>query len=389
MPALPLKTRRRLLITLAFWLVGLAPFIAAQQLPIKSDTTAEGLAHNGINRIVKDSRGFLWFCTGEGLSRFDGYSFTNYGVEQGLPHHTVTDFLETRAGEFWLATWGGLVRFNTQGAPSGHVVYANEAVTPAPMFTVFVPEDEHRYARAATTLLESRDGTIWCGTRKRLYRLERRGGRFELLLIDIGVQSLKQAEVTDLLEDRYGSLWIATLSYGLFRRWPDGSAALYTYRDGLPENYNIHNLLEDHQGRLWVATRASGFYRLTVDESHAPPVVAEAYSQQNGLPTDWVFQLNEASDHRFWVATNKGLVEFFPNGDGQGHRFRTWTRRNGLSYQEIDALGEDTGGNLWLGTGSVGAMKLARNGFVTYGREEGIITVHAVFEDPAGGICFR
>jgi ligand-binding sensor domain-containing protein len=43
----------------------------AQQLPIKTYTTADGLSHNSINRIVKDSRGFLWFCTGEGLSRFD------------------------------------------------------------------------------------------------------------------------------------------------------------------------------------------------------------------------------------------------------------------------------------------------------------------------------
>jgi hypothetical protein len=32
-----------------------------------------------------DSRGFLWFCTNEGLSRFDGYGFTNYSTDQGLP----------------------------------------------------------------------------------------------------------------------------------------------------------------------------------------------------------------------------------------------------------------------------------------------------------------
>jgi len=58
---------------------------------------------------VRDSRGFLWFCTQEGLSRFDGYSFTNYGVDQGLPHPTVNDFLETRNGELWVGTNGGLV----------------------------------------------------------------------------------------------------------------------------------------------------------------------------------------------------------------------------------------------------------------------------------------
>ena len=83
--------------------------VRAELLPLKAYTVAEGLAHNEINRIVRDSRGFLWFCTGEGLSRFDGYSFTNYTTDHGLPHRNVTNFLETREGEFWLGTNGGLV----------------------------------------------------------------------------------------------------------------------------------------------------------------------------------------------------------------------------------------------------------------------------------------
>src|SRR6266481_416060 len=99
----------RLLITL---LLAMPSSANAERLPIKTYTTTDGLASDGVNRIVRDSRGFLWFCTSEGLSRFDGYSFTNYGTEQGLPHTTVNDLLETRGGELWVATNGGLVRFN-------------------------------------------------------------------------------------------------------------------------------------------------------------------------------------------------------------------------------------------------------------------------------------
>ena len=64
----------------------LAPsLLDASRLPIKTYTTADGLARDYITCIEQDSRGFLWFCTAEGLSRFDGYQFTNYRVEQGLP----------------------------------------------------------------------------------------------------------------------------------------------------------------------------------------------------------------------------------------------------------------------------------------------------------------
>ena len=72
-------------------LLLLIPCIAhAEKLPLRSYTVADGLANNQINKIVRDSRGFLWFCTAEGLSRFDGYQFTNYGTKEGLPHTVVT-----------------------------------------------------------------------------------------------------------------------------------------------------------------------------------------------------------------------------------------------------------------------------------------------------------
>src|SRR5678815_1507314 len=53
----------------------------AEQLPIRTYTTADGLARDRIYKIVSDPSGFLWFCTYDGLSRFDGYEFVNYSVE--------------------------------------------------------------------------------------------------------------------------------------------------------------------------------------------------------------------------------------------------------------------------------------------------------------------
>ncbi|MBI1764828.1 MAG: hypothetical protein HYR56_25740 [Acidobacteria bacterium] len=233
---------------LASWLVAMTVTAAAQHLPIKSYTTSDGLAHNTVNRIVKDSRGFLWSCTEDGLSRFDGYSFTNYSMEQGLPHRVVRDFVETRSGEFWLATHGGLVRFNPQGTPVNRVINANEAITPAPMFTVVFPEDSDRLARATIVLLESRDGTLWCGTAKALYRLERHNGRYELVNSSpLAGGGRKEMEVFDLLEDRRGALRVGTNDRGLFRRLPDGRMQHFTERDGLPDR-NINDLFEDHQG---------------------------------------------------------------------------------------------------------------------------------------------
>jgi ligand-binding sensor domain-containing protein len=80
----------------------------AERPPLKAYTTADGLAHDSVNRTVRDSRGFLWFCTAEGLSRFDGYRFKSYTQDQGLPHRNVNDLLETRAGVYLVATSAGV-----------------------------------------------------------------------------------------------------------------------------------------------------------------------------------------------------------------------------------------------------------------------------------------
>ena len=245
----------------------------AERLPIKTYTAADGLAHNNVTRIVKDSRGFLWFCTAGGLSRFDGYTFTNFGTAQGLPHSFVNDLLETRGGEYWVATNGGLVHFDPKGRPGSGVVYENDATTPAPMFTVVVPDDGNRRGGAINVLREGRDGTIWAGTDNGLYRLEQTNGRRSLRPIEIGLPSdyPEQRVIADVVEDARGSLWIATPS-GLYRRWPDGTAARYTARDGLPGEH-LSDVLEDHEGRLWVATRLNGFFGFSADATHSAPVV--------------------------------------------------------------------------------------------------------------------
>ena len=119
-------------------------------------------------------------------------------------------------------------------------------------------------------LREGRDGTIWVGTRKGLYRVETTGGGPALRAVDIGLahQPLDQREIAGVTEDRFHTLWIAAPG-ALYRRWPDGSVARYTTRDGLPGK-EFQNVYEDRAGHFWVATRDAGFVGFEADGSHTP-----------------------------------------------------------------------------------------------------------------------
>src|SRR5438128_2244138 len=266
------------------WALGLLLVVSqitrAERLPIKTYTTADGLAHNVVNRIVHDSRGFLWFCTREGLSRFDGYSFTNYCIEQGLPSAIVNDLLETREGAYWVATAGGICEFNPLGKPQA-IIKNQSPITDHrhptnPMFSVYFSSNDSR-SKYVLSLLQDRSGVIWCGTGNGLYRVNAVAGEVTISPVDLGIPDYLESRIIDsLLEDRRGALWIGSHS-GLYRRWPDGRVEAYAIRDGLPDNF-IHSLLEDREGRIWVGTRAGALCRLVPDPSPRRNIVARAYS---------------------------------------------------------------------------------------------------------------
>ncbi len=226
-----LKLWRLTVAASVFLLFAVFP-ISAEQLPIKIFTTTDGLAQNTINRIVRDSRGFLWFCTGDGLSRYDGHSFVTLGVAHGLPHRRVYDLLETRSGEYWIATGGGLCLFNPKGEPTAYPTAF------LPRFTVFQPGIEER-SKAVTRLWQGRAGTVWCGTQRGLFRVDVADKQVRLMPIDVGMplQFPEVGWIYDLHTDSFGRLWIASSDGGLARLdEPDAERPafrIYTTADGL------------------------------------------------------------------------------------------------------------------------------------------------------------
>jgi ligand-binding sensor domain-containing protein/two-component sensor histidine kinase len=350
----------------------LAPGLArAEQLPIKTYTTADGLANDSINQIVRDSRGFLWFCTADGLSRFDGYEFTNYTTDQGLPHRWVSDLLETRDGSYWIATGGGVSRFNQKGAP---------------LFTTFHPsEDEASWH--VEVLVEDRDGVIWCGTHRGLYRLADATGRPQFQFVEMGMPTTPESDfVQAILADSHGALWVGTRASGLYRRSPGGRVEHYTTQQGLPGN-RVEALLEDREGRLWVGT-ADGLGELVATRDPDRPVIARRYTTNDGLPTNWIASLFQSADGKLWMGTEPGLVEFLPSSGMNGPQFRVYTTANVLRIHLVGGLSEDRDGDLWIATDSGGAMKLARSRFTTYTEADGLAAagVDAVFENKAGAL---
>lgn len=85
-----------------------ANIVSGQDYSIKSFTTANGLPHNNIRAIARDSSGFLWVGSWDGLSRFDGYEFRNYFHEPddstSLPYFSVSELCVDGKNNLWILT---------------------------------------------------------------------------------------------------------------------------------------------------------------------------------------------------------------------------------------------------------------------------------------------
>jgi ligand-binding sensor domain-containing protein/signal transduction histidine kinase len=327
------------------------------QLPLRHYTTADGLANNRVYSIASDSRGFLWFATAEGLSRFDGYGFANQTENTGLPHGGVGQVLIDRHGNYWLAMSVGLVRFRPDLPQSSR----DRMIVIRPGGK---PESAH-----ISALLEDRIGTLWCGTDAGLYSLDDTASRTPRLAeVPIGLPGVAWGDsaVSGLAEDTEGALWIGMADGTLYRRPTDLRVERYPSTEKPPRGQITH-LLADRKGRIWVG-RENGLYRSAPAPRPGGNGFEPLYGKNDGLPRARVFDMFESREGDVWVGMYRCLAQFPADGDP----VRLWTKDNGLPSRGALSLGQDRDGNLWLGTEDLGAFRLAAGGTLTYSTEDGI-----------------
>ncbi len=337
------------------------PCVSGERLPLRVLTTADGLSNNVVNRIVSDSRGFVWLCTREGLSRFDGHGFTSFGLGSGLPSAVVHDLAESPDGHYWIATADGLVLFDPRANASARGGGAGPA-----SFARYAPSADHR-ARSANVLLDRRDGGLWVGTGLGLYRVGDDHGRWQWMREDLLDRT---PAVNALAEDPSGALWVGA-DDGLYR-WRRGvPAERWTAAHGLPAN-RVLSVYVDRQQRVWVGT-TNGLVRLVSAPRADAFITDRVDGAGDALRGRWVWQVRETREGTMWVATDGGLARRVSGRHGDRDTFRPFGMASGLPSHHVSALAEDRNGRLWIGTRH-GAARLLSSRFTIFDGGDGVQT---------------
>lgn len=190
-----------------FFLLLFASLGANAQLEYKFQhySVNDGLSQNTVMSIMQDHKGFMWFGTWDGLSKFDGTQFTTYKSYPGDPSEITTnriDFLyEDKFGFIWMQTYDGRFhRFDPRLETFRSLPDKIEA------FSYSVQRDKY--------FLEANDGAIWIATKNEgLLCAISDPNDGSLEVVQYAPQTdrpLSHNKVNFLIKDLKGNVWVGT-----------------------------------------------------------------------------------------------------------------------------------------------------------------------------------
>jgi len=268
----------------------------------------DGFTQGGIWAITQTPDGYLWLGTDFGLYRFDGVRAVQWQSATGaqLPNASVRSLMVSRDGTLWIGTRKGLASLK-----DGQVTTYSDFA-----------------GRMIASLLEDHDGTIWAGEWE---------GDGNLCAIRHGAAECYSGfglGILSLYEDRKANLWAG--SAGGFWRWKPGPPKFYSV--GTQQD-DVQSFAEDTNGSLLIAVPHIGIYRFagtTVQRQYAFPNLHEGRT---------FYRLLKDRDGALWIAVNNGGLLHLTQG-----RTDAFTARDGLSGDGIFALFQDREGNIWVAT---------------------------------------
>lgn len=269
----------------------------AQKHAVKYLDIKDGLSNNSVTTIYKDKNGYMWFGTGDGLNRYDGYEFKVYrnimGDTTSLTSNNIAVVEGDARGNIWVGSAKGASVLNQAKNTFNLLRYVSKSITrPAPLL------NQVRDIKSAGK------GLMFVGTQK-----------LGLIVYENGSHTGMQVplEVNNKLRENYyvsalqpimtkGYCWVFVRNVGLCK-YTMATKKLKLVNSALSEANTIE---PNGSGGIWLGTD-EGLFRFTENKP---------FTLQNYMPTKCIVTNVVTDKNTFWIATD-GLGVFTLNASMQ------------------------------------------------------------------------
>lgn len=259
----------------------------------------------------------------------------NPGDSSSLGHRFVSEITRDKWGSLWIGTFGGGLHFAQEDINGKTVAFTriqHHDLLPTSLS-----------GNKINTMMEDSQGLFWVGTESEgvsYFRLNRGNAYF------------RGPKVTEKLSDEKLAHWAKNIS----------GITHYNRQDTNNEKVvqNISALLEDEQGWLWVGTENDGIDRIRPNTG-----IGRKIQPRNGLSHPIITTIIQQSKDTFWVGTFGGINRLVLDDPASPFTDMTISQfihdpqnPQSLSNQHVFATYLDGKGNLWIGTRGGGLNRL-------------------------------
>ena len=324
------------IIALILYLYGIET-IARSSFYFEHYSTENGLPQFTVTDMLQDGKGFMWFSTWDGFSKFDGSVFRNYKVRAGdgyrMESNRVQHIHEDKYGNIWLHSYDDKAHcFN----PRTETFWGIQSV-PGYENYLFRLSQIKILPSGKVWLLSREDGCICVSD-----------SLFSIQVYNREKDSLKGNRIYDIFEDPDFNSWILTDNGLTLIRNGENETSSFFFENGLDEKnqrfFTATALGEEiwfasNKGRIWKYARRSGTFSLLQVPTVSNLTGFQRISQKELIIT--------TSGDGFFVY------------DLVSGNFRHYDKNNipGLNGNNIRALFFDSFAQFWFETEGLGIYK--------------------------------
>lgn len=355
-----------------------APLSLAGQLPyiFRHLKVENGLSNNNVRTILKDSEGFLWIGTDNGLNRYDGYNFKVYLAKANQAHslaaNDIWELQEDAAGNLWvksntrycvynrdkdnfindipsfLSQWG--IRATEpykvhidkkhnlwviQGKNIFHYDFAQKALR---TFTITEQISELSTDDDGENLYLLWDRILW--------KLDSHTGTCNKVNIVSLPQSPLIGHHTNVYIDYHGGIWLYsyTAEWIFYRK----EAATEWRQIELPspiatQSNAIRKIVDDSNGCVWIGTDHKGTFIYDYVNDRIVNLINNPESPAS-IASNRITTIHCDDSGIIWLGNFKKGVSYY---HASFHEFISTNNQGG---RDVASIMEDKAGNIWIGT---------------------------------------
>ena len=319
----------RFLITL---ILSLVLVDMAASTSIKHFTESDGLPQSLITCVTQDSKGYIWISSWNGLSRYDGYTFSNFKARKGDNCPLITNRIffirETTGGDILCKCPNGYYLFKTHEKKfvllKGKKSDKGDRFRPTTQQKAAINSLPEYEGEETHILYKDRQGGYWIYTHRGLDRLTFKKEK-------VGPVKCKgdgEEVIRSIFQDKEKRIFIADKN-GFVRIYaPKGSLIGYLKKDGnisktrMPFGANVYSMLQDSHGILWLGTKPNGLFRLK--ETNGGNFSVKSFTQNTSrysINSNSIYAIKEDRHGRILLGTFKGGLNIIKNPWSESPKF--------------------------------------------------------------------